>query len=204
MSAEEEGPAVRTGEPFTDLVCHNNSSPFSIPLRPEPSNPEAETAVPRRIDLHQYRWLTAAGVSSRIVLELDPWVVRGRVDEKGLFVIDPAGKRFIALLEGEEDVVLWQPRTNELTSLFGEVFALGEPALERARATGELSLFSTPLDWMRRGCRGIVVLDWSRAHQELRHLREIHVPESLLPRYQAAMHHRPPTVRAYSNPQVLK
>lgn len=203
MSAKEEGLAVRTGEPFADLVCHNNHSPSNMPLRSGPSNPADETLVATRLDFSQFEWLTKAGVAPWLVVELDPWVARGRIGDNGLFVFDPLGRQFLTFVQGD-DMVFWQPRTNELASFCGLPFALGEELLGGARVTGELALFSTPLDWLRKGCRGIVVLDWSRACQVLSLLRHIDVPESLLPQYQAAMFRRAPAVHLYSDLQVLK
>lgn len=199
----EKGPAACTCGAPTDLVSNNNSSPQEVERFAVPGNPAGTAVLVERIDFSQFNWLRKLGIDHRIIIEMDPLVLRGRVGIDGLFVLDPQGQRFLAMPQGD-DFVFWQPRTGELSTLWGETFALGEEFLEDAVNTGELILFTGPPDWLRHRRRGVVVLDWSRAHQHLAPMRHVSVPEVLLPQYQAAMSRPLPIVHPYSKLQVQK
>jgi len=199
----EKGPAACTCEAPTELVPNNISSPQYVERFAVPDNPAGTAVFGERIDFTQFNWLRNLGIDHRVIIEVDPLKVRGRVGDDGLFALDRHGPQFLAFAQ-DEDFVLWQPRTGELTSLWGDPFALGEDVLVGATETWEMVLFSSPLEWLRHRGRGIVVLDWSRAFQQLSVVRHVNVPECLLPRYQAAMSRPMPKVHPYSKLQVQK
>jgi hypothetical protein len=118
-------------------------------------------------------------------------VVHGVRAADGRFDETPAGKPFLAFHEEvPDDMVLWCPSTGELATLFGRAFALGEDNIVNAATYAfdtHLHLFADPMDWLRDGGNGAVVIDWSRAFDRLRDAPRLAVDETLLATYRAAM-----------------
>ena len=136
--------------------------------------------------------LMGAGVSiGALAMPAAMLVAVGNVRRDGLFDPDPAGHRWFAFDEfGSDDVVLWHQETNASARWFGSAFALGADAIETAATYSfdcALNIFRDPLDWLRSGRDGIVVLDWSLAFERLRHAPRIAIEESLLPTYRRHM-----------------
>jgi hypothetical protein len=68
--------------------------------------------------------------------------------------------------EGLVDLVAWSPRSGRIASRLGIVGLLGEGQAERAAANlagAPLPVWRTPLDWLRAGRRGVVIVDRARA-----------------------------------------
>ena len=88
-----------------------------------------------------------------------------------------------------DDDVMWWYKTGEMEGHFclgaDNITDAGVYALD-----GALEIFETPMAWLKANRRGIVVIDWSRAFDELRHAPRVSVPKSLLAKYRAAM--KPP------------
>lgn len=138
------------------------------------------------------QWLRAQGVPIETVARMASIVcLRGRRGDDGWFDENPEGNVFLAFYEeAPEDLVLWSPRTGELATWCGRAFALGEDNIAAAMTYAfdcYLHIYADPLEWLRDKGRGIVVLDWSRAFDMLRHAPRVAVTESLLPTYRKAM-----------------
>ncbi|WP_192177975.1 hypothetical protein [Mesorhizobium amorphae] len=109
----------------------------------------------------------------------------------GLFEPTPAGARWL-VVETEEDLVFWNPKTELFATDSGHAFALGEEMIGAAATYSfdcALNIFARPLDWLRRNRDGIVVLpdQWHRAFDKLRDAPRIALAESLLPLYRRHM-----------------
>lgn len=149
-------------------------------------------------------WSTIAGlrqqgVPSRILAAVAGLAtVRGRAAADGWLEETPDGADFIAFYEpGADDVVLWDPVGDVLSTWAGRAFALGQDNITNAATYAfdcHLSIHETAIDWLRDEARGIVVLDWSRAFDMLRDAPRIMVPERLLPVYRNAMRTKLPEV----------
>lgn len=113
--------------------------------------------------------------------------IRGVRGEDGWLEPTPDGRVFVAFYEqSPNDVVFWCPRTNEFAGLRGRVFALGEDNIADPSVfafDANLHIYADALTWLRDDGRGIVILDWSRAFDRLRHVPRIAVTERLLPTY---------------------
>jgi hypothetical protein len=87
---------------------------------------------------------------------------------------------------GAEDAILWRPETGEIATLHGRAVALGEEVfLDPATFTSDclLKIFADPLEWLKAGRNGIVIIDWNRASENLRFIRRIEIDESLIDIY---------------------
>lgn len=90
-----------------------------------------------------------------------------------------------------DDDAFWTPKAQGRT-LEGH-FCLGESNILNANQysfDGALQIYEEPIAWLRSGRNGIVVIDWSRAFDQLRDCPRISVPRSLLPVYRKWM--KPP------------
>ncbi|MBX5221431.1 hypothetical protein HJC04_14050 [Rhizobium sp. NLR8a] len=136
------------------------------------------------------KWLRTCGVPMPAIVQ--PELVRlahGYRAADGRFDPDPSGPDWFAFSE-DEDVIFWRPKTGQLATWNGRSFALGEAVIDDASGYalgGRLHVFADPLDWLRACRKGIVVLDWARAFDELRHCPRVAVAESLLPTYRSRM-----------------
>jgi hypothetical protein len=89
-----------------------------------------------------------------------------------------------------EDCIYWQPRTGDLTTWNGRAFALGEGLIYQPETYAfdcSLNIFASPLEWLQAKRDGIVVLDWSRAFDQLRECPRIAVSEAVLFQYRRHM-----------------
>lgn len=137
----------------------------------------------------QFLWLHRQGVSARLLASLSPLLVATgcRVGD-GFF--EPGSGDSYVVFEEPDDLIFWQPKTNELLTLYGRSFALNEMHVDNAATysfDANLNAFGTVLDWLRADCDGIVVIDWRRAFDRLRDAPRVAVAESLLPLYRKWM-----------------
>ncbi|MCG8561116.1 MAG: hypothetical protein MI824_15065 [Hyphomicrobiales bacterium] len=121
-------------------------------------------------------WLQSQGVSRKALVL--PWPIGAclaRLDAKTKnFDPDDAGERAITILvddEGEPiDIAAWWPRTGKVASCLGTAFAIGQGAILNPAtyfSGGALHVHEGPLDWLRGGRRGIVILRPELAHAYL-------------------------------------
>jgi hypothetical protein len=93
----------------------------------------------------------------------------------------------------DDDAVYWRPKTGEIATEFGTVFALGQEHVLNPGVTALgrwLHIHSSPLDWLREGRQGLFILRWEWAFEQLRDVARVAVPEGLVGRYERAM--KPP------------
>jgi hypothetical protein len=124
----------------------------------------------------QVSWLASQGVPRDFL----PALVNLRTVDGAIAFYEPIS----------DDVVLWHPRTDGLTSMFGKAFALGEGNIANAGTYAfdcALHVHADALAWLRDKARGIVVLRWDLAFDHLRDAPRLAVAEGVLPRYQSAM-----------------
>ena len=138
-------------------------------------------------------WLRANGVCVEGIAAAMPIrVACGFAAHDGRFEDQPTGKTFLVFAE-PEDAIFWQPRSGEIATMDGRAFALGEDAITNPATYSfdcNLNLWPDPLDWLRAGCDGCVVLDWRRAWSRLQDAPRIAVHERLLVPYRR--HMKPP------------
>lgn len=97
--------------------------------------------------------------------------------------------------EIDDDVVLWSPRSGELVADRGRAFALGGSDLNASSgALQPLRIFAGPLDWLKSGGNGLVVVDWRQAFDRLRDVPQVAVAEAVLFQYRRAMQPTTPKV----------
>jgi hypothetical protein len=112
------------------------------------------------------RWLLQQGLDEQALCR--PWPIGGAaVQFDGhTFTTEPAGTRALTFRATDRDDVIdliaWQPRTDQLASWRGVAFCLGDidAALNPATyfAGGVLRIHRTPLDWLKAGRDGLVIL----------------------------------------------
>jgi hypothetical protein len=147
---------------------------------------------PEHLDHRELNWLLGVGVPiSAIVWPTFLKVVTGTRAHDGLFEPTLAGDRWL-VVETEDDLVFWNPRTNMFATDGAYAFALGDEMISEAGTYSfdcALNIFAHPLDWLRRKRDGIVVLpdQWHRAFDRLRDAPRITLAESLLPLYRRHM-----------------
>ncbi len=127
------------------------------------------------------------------------WLISQRVPTTAICsAAHPCLKRstdgIVLLIEDEAgpiDCATWSLRDGGVVTLLtGAGFALGECQIHNPGVyafDGSLQICESPLDWLRSGRDGIVVIDWSRAFDRLRDCPRISVPRSLLGRYRRSM-----------------
>lgn len=89
-----------------------------------------------------------------------------------------------------DDDATWQPKHGD--KLTGH-FCLGADNIMDAdnySFDGALEIHETPLQWLKTGRRGIVVIDWSRIFHQLQDAPRVSVPKSLMAVYRK--HMKPP------------
>jgi hypothetical protein len=104
--------------------------------------------------------------------------VAGKIGTDGWFDADPDGSGHVAILvcafpDDPVDIAVWQPRTARLGSYFGRAFALGQDQIDSAAtyfAEGGLLVHRSPLDWLRAGRKGIVIMRPEWAAERLRNV----------------------------------
>jgi hypothetical protein len=76
------------------------------------------------------------------------------------------------------DLAAWRPmQPNRWLLRTGSGWCLGEQAI-LGDWQGALTLQATPLDWLRSGCEGVVVLDWSSSEvRQLANLQTVRVSD---------------------------
>ena len=127
-------------------------------------------------------WLADRGVPSPAITE--PWPIRSaRVKFDGLHGFDFNTEGDQALIfkaedRGEQtDFVAWEPRTGNLASWYGNAFCLGDADDIFNPATyfrdGYLRIHASPLEWLRAGRDGIVILRRDFAYAHLRFCRQL-------------------------------
>ncbi|MGO7916231.1 hypothetical protein ACC702_32390 [Rhizobium ruizarguesonis] len=142
--------------------------------------------MPRHVD-----WLTASGVPMTAIIRPEPIrLCHGFRAADARLEIDANGPVWFAFIE-PEDIVFWEPRSGALATLNGRAFALGERHIDAASTYSFghcLNIFSNPLDWLRAGRDGCVVLNWrSSAFDRLRYCPRIAIAKCLLPVYDRHM-----------------
>lgn len=138
-------------------------------------------------------WLLRSGVSIDAMIHPEAIRLAHGYAEKGLFVRDPAGDPWLAFSE-ERNVAYWQPRSGELALEVRGAFALGEEAIglpETYSFDCYLNVFGSPLDWLRAGRDGIVVIDWSLTWQRLHGVPRVALAECVV--FLFRRHFKPPT-----------
>ena len=138
--------------------------------------------------------LSAAGVPPMALIRPEPiMIARGTRAEDRLFDADDHGDRWIAFEVSEaDDLVFWNRTSNELASWSGRAFALGQHRIGNAATyclDRALNIFVSPLDWLRSGRQGIVILPgkWPLAFDRLRDAPRIALARELLPAYRRHM-----------------
>jgi hypothetical protein len=127
-------------------------------------------------------WLADRGVPSPAITE--PWPIhsaRVEFDDLYGFAFDPEGKPALILKAEdrgkEKDLVAWEPSTGNLASWHGNTFCLGELDQIYNPATyfsgGYLRIHASPLEWLRAGREGIVILRRDFAYAHLRFCRSL-------------------------------
>lgn len=137
-------------------------------------------------------WLNGFGVPTSAIIRPDLIrLAHGFKAHDGFFEPDKSGPAWFVFAE-PEDAIFWRPEADELARWTGRAFALGEQAVDNAGtySLGHcLHVYRSPLHWLKAGRDGIVVIDWERAFDELRHCPRVAVDENLLPVY--SRHMRP-------------
>jgi hypothetical protein len=134
--------------------------------------------------------LLACGVPMNALIEpRSVRVAHGALCSDGLFEYAPGADLWFAF-EETDDWVFWRPGHSRLTTYCGRAFALGEEVVSNAGTYAfdcRLNIFASPLEWLRAGRDGIVVVDWTRAFDRLRDAPRIAIEEELLPLYRRFM-----------------
>ncbi len=119
-------------------------------------------------------WLKDQGVSCEAMMHRWPiGACNVRFDDR-YFDLDEAGGRAftIAVIDGGEiiDIAAWQPSTHQLASWLDNAFAIEQDAIFNPATYafgGALHVHRTPIEWLRAGRRGIVILRPDLAHAYL-------------------------------------
>ena len=140
-------------------------------------------------------WLLKSGVSPEAMIH--PTLIevaRGNRATDGIFEPSEVGQEWLVFAE-TDDIVFWRPATGELATDRGIAFALGSDAIGNPGVTalgGWLHIHANPLEWLQSGRRGIVVILWHWAFDQLRDVERIAVTEELLDTYRKHMKPRLP------------
>lgn len=134
-------------------------------------------------------WLRQNSVAPESIV--NPTIIelaRGSKGADGIFEHGFGLEWFAIPLEG--DVIYWRPKTGEMATEFGSVFALGQENIRNPGITalgGWLHINSSPLEWLQQGRKGLFILRWEWAFEQLRDVARVAVPEEMVDRYEKAM-----------------
>ena len=122
--------------------------------------------VPVEALAHDPNFLAMALATAQVVFDEHApsfnWREPGDDDGEGAICI-LARNRF-----GEvADVVAWSPRSGHVATHYGRLSVLGGQHVFGPRLSGPLVVHATPLEWLRAGRRGVVVIEPSRARDAL-------------------------------------
>ena len=128
-------------------------------------------------------WLNERGVGPDDLI--NPWPI-GACNvrfERGTFTPDPDGERALTILlldfgHDAVDIAAWAPRSGRIASYYGSAFAINEPAIFNPvtyMCDGALHVHETPLEWLREGRTGIVIIEPENAYHYLRTAERISV-----------------------------
>jgi hypothetical protein len=155
------------------------------------SRPDCPLACPGQADLD---WFRRAGINVMALASPTAMhVAMGDVEGDGRFGPTAAGVRWFAFHEIDaDDIVFWHQATGRLSNWSGRAFALGQEIICQPATYSfdcALNIFADPIDWLRAGRDGVVVLPdrWSAAFDWLRDCPRIALAESLLPIYRRNM-----------------
>ncbi|MCP8939399.1 hypothetical protein NK718_12815 [Alsobacter sp. SYSU M60028] len=124
------------------------------------------------------RWLRKERVPASAIGDL-PWLAESRVEflpgrrfEFAGAATEKPEKAIVFLVNdafGAIDLAAWQPRSGRLATWLGRAFALGQDNVwaPRLDAFRSLAVCRTPLSWLAGGREGIVILDETKAAEEL-------------------------------------
>jgi hypothetical protein len=125
-----------------------------------------------------FHWLLSQGVPRAVLAAEVPClakVVFHRSQSFFDFVDDGEGIDALILLARDEcgepaDLVAWSTRHQELGAYFGAVSVLGADDILAPRLTGEAALLihRTPLEWLKAGREGVVIINAEDAAVALR------------------------------------
>jgi len=141
----------------------------------------------------QLDWLRRSGID--VMALIKPSILMATSGSRapdGIFDYEPHGPKWLAF-EEDDDAVFWQPRTGDLATYGGRVFALGQDIIDLPETYSfdcALNLFASPLQWLQAKRDGIVVIDWTSAFDRLRDVPRIAVAEGLLLQYRRHMRPR--------------
>ncbi|MDW9488836.1 hypothetical protein GOA64_23370 [Sinorhizobium meliloti] len=157
--------------------------------------PYPDLAAYRRPTPQHVDWLLSKGVrTSALIGPPMVLVAPGVRAPDGAFEDDPAGEDWLLFPEAE-DVVYWQLRSGKLARWNRRAFAIGEDSIHAAATYSFdacLNVFADPVQWLRAGRDGIVIVDWSQTFDRLRDVPRIAVAQSLLDKLK---HHLQPPRR---------
>lgn len=138
----------------------------------------------------RWDWLRCSGVPVQTLLDLFPMrEAKGVRALDGVFETSETGSVFI-IFEEPEDLVFWCPKTDEIATALNRSFALGEDMIHNSGTfafEGSLNVFASPLEWLRAGRDGCVILHWERAFDRLRNVPRVVVDEDLVFTYRKNM-----------------
>jgi hypothetical protein len=130
---------------------------------------------PTAAELH---WLFRQGV--RLDAMCSPWRIGAahvRFDGH-TFELDPTGERCISFVifdRGEPiDIAAWSPKTGKLGTWRGVAFALGQDAIFNPATyfgANPLRIHNGPLEWLKAGRDGIVIVQPKYTYAYLRNVR---------------------------------
>jgi hypothetical protein len=96
------------------------------------------------------------------------------------------------------DLVAWDPLTGELATRHRRGAMLGAEYVLRRGASGEISVFSSPLDWLRTYGHGVVLIEVRNGAEKLRPAKLLIADNTALGRkLKRALNSRPVRVAAY-------
>ncbi len=137
-------------------------------------------------------WVKVKGVAPENLVKPSPvMAAKGHCADDGRFDPDPIEGKNCFTFEEENDRVFWHPPTGRLATWEGRSFALGEVMIDNPTTTAfdqYLNIYADPVEWIRAGRYGIVVINWGFAFDRLRDVTRIAVAQPLLATYRKSMY----------------
>jgi hypothetical protein len=144
----------------------------------------------RSLRQSQIDFFRAQGVTIEMLIHpREPRLAIGRSDTLGYFIDDDNGEDWI-VFAADGDLIYWQPKTGTFATSFRRAFAITEERIVNPAtyfAGDGLRLFNNPVEWLKDARRGVVVLDWTKAFDRLRHCSRVVMRESLFRLYEQHM-----------------
>lgn len=148
------------------------------------------------------KWIVGQGVSVMALASEPAPSVERVLFGSDRFDNNPLGEKALVFPVGDDEIA-WAPHSRRIASRWGQAWALGQDQVGRdgmGTSGRALPVRRDPIEWLRRGRMGVVVVDWPMAARVLAGLT-LEAADNLLAGLLTRRLHLPAPVVVVARPQ---